>query len=77
MILLLVFLVVAVVLLYFSNTPMSTGSLLRQEGMDSYSGDSALAPSDLAANNSIMIPASAGSNVVPDGASPIQGGSGY
>ena len=76
-ILLLIFLVVAVGLMYFSNTPMSTGSLLRQEGMDSYAGDSALAPSDLAANNSIMIPASAGSNMVPDGANPIQGGSGY
>jgi hypothetical protein len=73
-ILLLVFLVVAFVLMYYSGSP-SQGMMMggAKEQMTDYSAESVLSPSDLKANNNIMIP----SVGVPDGAAPVQGGSGY
>jgi hypothetical protein len=70
-ILLLVFLVVAFILMYYSGSKSPV--LMVPEGMGNYSAESALSPSDLTANNNIMIP----SVGVPDGAQPVQGGSGY
>lgn len=73
-ILLLVFLVVAFVLMYYSgSSKASMSSMYASEGMSNYAPDSNLSPSELSANNHIMIP----SVGVPDGASPVQGGSGY
>jgi hypothetical protein len=78
-ILLLVFLVVAFVLLFFIGGSANSTSMMQQlpmgrpEGMTDYTDPSALEPSSLSANNNIMIP----SVGVPDGAAPVQGGSGY
>jgi hypothetical protein len=72
-ILLLVFLVIAFVLMYYSGSSKVPEMMYASEGMTNYMADSALAPSDLTSNNNIMIP----SVGVPDGANPIQGGSGY
>jgi hypothetical protein len=71
-ILLLVFLVVAFILMYYSGSSKMT-MMSVPEGMSNYAPESVLSPSDITANNNIMIP----SVGVPDGASPIQGGSGY
>lgn len=73
-VLLLVFLVVAFVLMYYSGASSKRASFMSaSEGMSNYAAPSALAPSDLSEKNSIMIP-SAG---VSDGASPVQSGSDY
>jgi hypothetical protein len=71
-ILLLVFLVVAFILMYYSGSK-SSAQMVYPEGMTNYAAESDLAPADLTANNNIMIP----SVGVPDGAKPVQGGSGY
>jgi hypothetical protein len=72
-ILLLVFLVVAFILMYYSGSSKAPMTMISPEGMSNYAAESLLSPADLTANNNIMIP----SVGVPDGASPIQGGSGY
>ena len=75
-ILLLVFLVVAFVLMYYSNSSKAPVMMYAPEGMSNYAQESALAPASLTSNNNIMIP-SVGVSDVPDGAEPVQGGSGY
>lgn len=73
-VLILIFLAVAVGLMYASNTPVTFKPPMGREGMDSYAASSALSPSDLGTDNSIMIPSSSS---VPDGSNPVQGGGGY
>ena len=77
-ILLLVFLVVATALMYYSGSIAAPSMMaehedMTYEGMTDYIQESALAPASLSSNNNIMIP----SVGVPDGASPEQEGSGY